>query len=78
MSFKDLTAQYHDGGAFDEKTVGMNLKDEANEKYSDPVHIAVHPLLTLKALEDKDVKAAKEELAEGLEQMEALVAELRK
>ncbi len=76
MSFNDTNTKFHDGAALDVKTVGMNLKDEENEKYSDPVHIVVHPILTMQALQDKNLKAAKEELAEGLEQIEALVKDL--
>jgi hypothetical protein len=51
------------------------MMDEANEKYTDPVHALVHPLMTLKAIEGnegKTLKEAKEELAEGLEQMKGL------
>lgn len=78
MSFTDLEKNYHDGAAFDSKITGINLKDEENEKYTDPVHCMVHPLLTLKAIKDKNLKSAKQELSEGMEQMTKLVGQLSK
>lgn len=71
-TFDQLEKDWHDGGALKADVVGLDLKKEENEKYTDPVHCLVHPLMTLAALKTNDLKAAKEELAEGLEQMENL------
>lgn len=79
MSFKDLEHQWHDGHYFDGKAaeVGVDLKEEDNEHFTDPIHTIVHPLLVLKAGEayaasksEDDLKNMKEEMEEGIEQME--------
>ncbi len=73
-SFSSLEKDWHDGATV-KKDTGFDMMDEANEKYTDPVHALVHPLMTLKAIEGnegKTLKEAKEELAEGLEQMKGL------
>jgi hypothetical protein len=68
-SFEVLEKDYHDGGALTPKLVGVDLKSEDGEKYTDPLHTLLHPLMTLKAIEKNDLKSAKEELNEGLEQV---------
>ncbi len=73
-SFSSLENDWHDGATIKKET-GFDMMDESNEKYTDPVHALVHPLMTLKAIdgsEGKTLKEAKEELAEGLEQMKGL------
>jgi hypothetical protein len=85
LDFGQLEAQWHDLGYFDqpEHNPGIDLKDEDNEHFTDPIHAIVHPLLVLKAAQayvaDKDpehLKAMKEELEEGMEQAEKLIASL--
>jgi uncharacterized protein YdiU (UPF0061 family) len=61
---KDLMAEINKG------KVGIDLSKEENEVHLDPVHTMVHPLMTLAAIKKGDMKAAKDELAEGLEQAE--------
>jgi hypothetical protein len=79
LSFKELEHQWHDGHFFDGKAaeLGVDLKEEENEHFTDPIHTLVHPLLVLKAGQayatsksDDDLKNMKEEMEEGLEQME--------
>lgn len=72
LSFEQLEKDWHDGAALKPDLIGLDLKKEENEKYTDPVHCLVHPLMTLAALKKNDLKGAKEELAEGLEQMESI------
>ncbi len=76
-TFDDLQKNWHDGGAFIEKEVGLNVKKEENEKHLDPVHVIVHPMMTLRAIKDGNLQAAKEELAEGLEQAQATAETLK-
>lgn len=68
-SFDVLEKDYHDAGILTPALVGVDLKSEDGEKYTDPLHTLLHPLMTLKALEKNDLKSAKEELNEGLEQV---------
>ncbi len=76
-SFEVLEKDIHDGGKLGKDLIGVDLKSEAGEKYTDPLHTLVHPLMTLKALEKKDLKAAKEELNEGLEQAKNMAKHLK-
>lgn len=69
-TFVELEKQYHDAEKFPASATGVDLKDEANEKYTDLFHPVVHPLMTLAAIKSKNLKDAKEELAEGMEQIE--------
>ncbi len=68
-SFDVLEKDYHDAGILTPGVVGVDLKSEDGEKYTDPLHTLLHPLMTLKALEKNDLKSAKEELNECLEQV---------
>jgi hypothetical protein len=68
--FTTLEKQYHDAEKFPTAATGIDLKDEKNEKYTDLFHPIVHPLMTLQALKAKNIKDAKEELSEGIEQIE--------
>lgn len=78
LSFKELEHEWHDLHHFDKITdLGLDLKAEENEHFTDPIHSIVHPMLVLKAAQryasaksDEDLKAIKEEMEEGLEQME--------
>ena len=70
MSADAIEKDYHDGGKIDAKVVGIDIKLEENEKYTDPVHCYLHPFMTLAAIKANDLKVAKEELTEGVEQAE--------
>lgn len=79
LSFKELEHAWHDMHHFDtaDKDIGLDLKAEENEHFTDPIHAIVHPLLVLKAAQayttshsEDDLKAIKEEMEEGLEQLE--------
>lgn len=73
-NFSVLEKDWHDGAEI-KKGTGFDLADEKNEKFTDPVHALVHPVMTLRAIEGnegKTLQEAKEELAEGLEQMKGL------
>jgi hypothetical protein len=87
LSFKDLEHEWHDLGHFEkaDKDIGLDLKAEENEHFTDPIHSLVHPLLVLKAAQDyassksdAALKSIKEEMEEGLEQMEKQKAALLK
>jgi len=87
LSYKEILTEWHDLGYFAKpgNEVGLDLKNEDNEHFTDPVHAIVHPLLVLKAAQtyaadkkDSDLKDMKEEMEEGLEQAASLVAKLSK
>jgi hypothetical protein len=84
-SFDELQTQWHDLGYFEKKDVGLDLKAEDNEHFTDPIHTVIHPLMVLKAAEaytankkEEDLKAFKEEMEEGVEQMEEVRIVLEK
>ena len=80
LSFKDLEHEWHDLNHFTKSgsnDLGIDVKAEDNEHFTDPIHAIVHPLLVLKAAQayatskdEADLKAIKEEMEEGLEQVE--------
>lgn len=80
LNFKELEHEWHDLNHFSKPgagDLGLDLKAEENEHFTDPIHSIVHPLLVLKAAQDyqtsrneEHLKAIKEEMEEGLEQME--------
>lgn len=83
-SFNILEKDWHDLGYFSGKDIGVDMNDEDNEHFTDPLHCMIHPLLTLRAAEayntekkDKDLQTMKEELREGLEQMEMVFDKLK-
>lgn len=87
LSFDNLEHEWHDLGYFAKpgNDVGLDLKAEENEHFTDPIHTLVHPLLVLKAAQayatsksEKDLKSLKEEMEEGLEQAEKQKAVLQK
>jgi len=87
LSFKELEQEWHDLGHFEkaDQDIGLDLKAEENEHFTDPIHSLVHPLLVLKAAQDyasskseDALKNIKEEMQEGLEQMEKQKAALLK
>lgn len=76
MSFDEVEKQWHDLGYFEGKSFDLDLSDEDNEHFTDPIHCIVHPILTLKAGESylktkdqKHIQTMQEELSEGLEQV---------
>lgn len=77
-SFESLEKDYHDAGKLTKDVVGIDLKDEDNEKFLDPCHIMIHPLMVLAAAREKKTKEGLAELNEGLEQMKTSLAELSK
>ncbi len=88
LSFKDLEHEWHDLNHFTKSgsnDLGIDVKAEDNEHFTDPIHAIVHPLLVLKAAQayatskgDDDLKAVKEEMEEGLEQVEKCRSALTK
>lgn len=87
LSAKDLEHDWHDLHYFDKRQaeITINLKDEDNEHFTDPIHALVHPLLVLKAAQAQatspsadNLKQMKEEMEEGLEQMEKMKTALLK
>ena len=87
LSFKELEHEWHDLHHFDksDKDIGLDLAAEENEHFTDPIHTVVHPLLVLKAAQDyaatkneEALKSMKEEMEEGLEQVEKQKAALLK
>ncbi len=85
LSFDELEKDWHDLGYFEKhpEQAGLDLKEEENEHFTDPIHTLVHPLLVLKAAQlyakdkkDDALKSMKEEAEEGLEQVERMTAAL--
>lgn len=68
MTFEKLLKDWHDGGAIDPKSVGIDITKEENEGYTDAAHTVLHPIMALAALKKNDLKTAKEQLNEGMEQ----------
>lgn len=87
LSFRDLEHEWHDLNHFSSggHDAGIDLSEEDNEHFTDPIHAIVHPLLVLKAAQaygagrkDEDLHALKAEMEEGLEQAEKLMIALTK
>jgi hypothetical protein len=87
LSFHELEHEWHDLGYFAAggHDVGLDIKEEDNEHFTDPIHTIVHPLLVLKAAQaystahkEEDLKAMKAEMEEGLEQAEKQLIALTK
>ena len=79
LSFEELEHDWHDLHHFDTRDAGIDLTEEDNEHFTDPIHVIVHPLLVLKAAENfaaqknaDELQTMKEEIEEGLEQAERL------
>jgi hypothetical protein len=85
-SFKEIEHDWHDLHHFDTVTdLGLDIKAEENEHFTDPIHTLVHPLLVLKAAQsyttsksEDDLKSMKEEMEEGLEQCQKMASALNK
>lgn len=88
LSYKDLEHEWHDLNHFTKSggsDLGIDVKAEDNEHFTDPIHSIVHPLLVLKAAhtfaaskDEAELKSVKEEMEEGLEQMEKVRSVLSK
>lgn len=77
LPFAEIEKQWHDLGHFKTNPVGLDLQDEANEHFTDPLHTMIHPVMVLRAAldfqaskSDKDLQTMKSEMEEGLEQAE--------
>jgi hypothetical protein len=82
-----LEHQWHDLHYFSNKkeVIGVDLADENNEHFTDPIHVIVHPLLVLKAAQsfangggDAALQQMKEEMEEGIEQIDKALAAIQK
>ena len=78
LSFATIETDWHDAAFFTKNNKGVDLQDEDNEHYLDPIHTIVHPVMVLVAARGfaKDgnadsLKAMKAEMQEGMEQVEA-------
>lgn len=76
MTFEVIEKQWHDLGYFKEHKPTVDLADEDNEHFTDPLHAMIHPMMVLRAAmnyqtskSEDDLKAMKEEMDEGLEQV---------
>jgi len=87
LSFHEIESEWHDMKHFEKpgNNPGLDLKAEENEHFTDPIHAIIHPLLVLKAAETHEkspgaepLKQIKEEMEEGLEQVEKMHVALSK
>jgi hypothetical protein len=85
LPFDTIEKQWHDLGHFKANKPAIDLFDEDHEHFSDPLHTLIHPMMVLRAALDyqtsksaDDLKAMKEEMEEGLEQVGKTVASLSK
>ena len=84
LSFQEIEDKWHDLGHFESDSKGVDLEDEDNEHFTDPLHVMVHPIMVLRAAidfantGDKELlKTMKEEMEEGLEQVELTVTSMQ-
>lgn len=82
LSFETIEHDWHDLGYFESHDVGVDLSDEDNEHFTDPIHTMVHPIMVLRAARDyatnksdESLNLMKGEMEEGMEQA-AVVKEL--
>ncbi len=82
LSFDEIEGQWHDLGYFESNDSGVDLEDEDNEHFTDPLHVMIHPIMVLRAAKDfsasnspEDLNAMKSEMEEGLEQV-AIVGDM--
>jgi hypothetical protein len=72
-SFQHMEDYWHDIGYTKEKDYGVDMEDEDNEHFTDPLHVMVHPIMVLRAAQDGNGDAMKSEMEEGMEQIELTV-----
>ena len=75
-TFDHMEDYWHDIGYTKEKDYGVDMEDEDNEHFTDPLHVMVHPLMVLRAAQDGNGDAMKSEMEEGMEQIELTVEAL--
>ena len=85
LPFKEIEDQWHDLGFVTGKDVGVDLEDEDNEHFTDPLHVMIHPIMVLRAARDfsasksdDDLNNMKSEMEEGMEQAALLLEVVKK
>lgn len=87
LPYEEIEKEWHDLGHFSKpgNDPGIDMKNEDNEHFTDPLHAIIHPLMVLKAAQnyakskdEKELKQIKEEMEEGMEQEGKLKAKLSK
>ena len=80
-----IEKQWHDLGYFKEHKPTVDLNNEDNEHFTDPLHTMIHPMMVRRSAitfqtskSDADLKAMKEEMDEGIEQSVKTVKALSK
>ncbi len=80
LPFQEIEDKWHDLGFTATQDVGIDMEDEDNEHFTDPLHVMVHPIMVLRAARDwrKDnsdthLDAMKAEMQEGMEQVAILL-----
>lgn len=83
LPFKQIEDEWHDLGFVESNDVGIDMEDEDNEHFTDPLHVMVHPIMVLRAARDydksrsaTDLNAMKSEMEEGMEQVILLINKL--
>lgn len=84
LSFKEIEDQWHDLGFTESQDVGIDMEDEDNEHFTDPLHVMIHPIMVLRAAQDfsqsksdDDLNAMKSEMEEGMEQVDLLIGAIK-
>lgn len=72
-SFDYMEKHWHDLGFMEGKSYGIDMEDEDNEHFTDPLHVMIHPIMVFRAAQDKNLDAMKAEMQEGMEQIEITV-----
>ena len=75
-SFARMEEHWHDLGFMEGKDFGVDMEDEDNEHFTDPLHVMIHPLMVLRAAKDGNKDAMKSEMEEGMEQIEITAGEI--
>lgn len=75
--FSIIEAEWHDLGFTTSMDVGIDMGNEDNEHFTDPLHVSLHPIMALRAAieytesGDNEMKEAiKAETMEGIEQVQ--------
>lgn len=75
LTFKEIEDTWHDLGFIETNDTGIDMDDEDNEHFTDPLHVMIHPIMTLRAAMDyendrneKHLDLMKAEIDEGMEQ----------
>lgn len=80
LTFKEIEDTWHDLGFIETHDTGIDMDDEDNEHFTDPLHVMVHPIMTLRAAMDyendrneKHLDLMKAEISEGMEQAKVML-----